>query len=115
MQAPTLPAMFELPHVSAQVNTGPAVSTQVTVFPANLPYLGVAQAASTKVPLVSSSSLQVPRLLEANSRMSSFPVGPLMFSALSNTADHTGTHFVHSRDSVAPHLLATGLSAAAQI
>ena len=113
-QAPTLPAVFELPRVSAQVNTGPAVSTQVTTFPANLPYVGVAQAASTQVPLLSSSSLQVPRLLEASSRVSSFPVRPPMFSALANTADLTGTCVVHSHDFVAPHLLATSLSAAAQ-
>ena len=113
-QAPTLPVVFELPRVSAQVNTGPAVSTQVITFPANLPYVGVAQAASTQAPLVSSSSLQVPRLLEASSRVSSFPVGPPMFSALDNTADLTGTRVVHSHAFVAPHLLATGLSAAAQ-
>ena len=71
-------------------------------------------APSTKVPLVLSSSLQVPRLLEASSRVSSFPVGPPMFSALANTADLTGTRVAHSDDSVAPHLPATGLSAAAQ-
>ena len=47
--------------------------------------------------------MQVPTLLEASSRVSSFPVGPPMFSALANTAD-----------SVAAHLLATGLSAAAK-
>lgn len=46
--------------------------------------------------------------------MSSFSAGPPMFSALGDTADLTSTRVVHSHDFVAPHLLATGLSSAAQ-
>ena len=114
-QALSLPAMLELPPLSTQVYTSPVVSTQVAAFPATFPCVGVSQATSTQVPLVSSSSMQVPRLLKACSRESSFPVGPPMFSAPANTADITYTHVVHSQDSVAPpYLLATGLSASAQ-
>ena len=114
-QALSLPAVFELPPASTQVYTRPVVSTQVTAFPATFPCVGVSQATSTQVPFVSSSSLQAPRLLEASSRVSSFPVGPPLFSVPANTADLTCTRVVHSQDSVAPpYLLATGLSATAQ-
>ena len=70
---------------------------------------------STQASLFSSSSLQVPRLPEASSHVSSFLVGPSMFSVLANTADLTGTRVVDSQNPVVPpYLLAAGLSAAAQ-
>ena len=113
-QALLLRAVFELPPLSTQVYTRPVVSTQVTAFPATFPCVRVSQATFTQVPLVSASSLQIPRFLEVSSRGSSFPVGPLMFSAATNTADLSCTCVVHSQDSLAPpYPLATGSSAAA--
>jgi len=91
------------------------MSTQPTAFPVTFPYVGVSQATSMQVSLVSSSSLQVPRLPETSLHVSSFPVGPPVSSAPADTADLTSMHVAHSHDSVVPpYLLATGLSAAVQ-
>ena len=114
-QAPSLPVVFAPPPVSTQGYTCPVMSNQPTAFPATFPYVGVSQATSKQVSLVSSSSLQVPRLSETSLHVSSFPVGSPMSSAPADMADFTGTCVAHSHDSVVPpYLLATGVSAAAQ-
>ena len=118
-QAYTFPAVSTkayLPSaVSSQAYTLPAVSSQAYTLPALYTQAYTRPVVSTQVPAVPTAlSSQIPRPSEAASCVSSFPVGPAMFSVPSYTADFSGARVVHCYDPVVPlHHSAPGLSAAA--
>ena len=127
-QAYTLPALptqpYMLPVVSTQaykppavlthVCTRPVASTQVPSFPETLAHVSMSAVTSTQISSFPFSS-QVPRSVEASSRMSSLPVGPPVFPTLSYTIDVSGTRDVHHYDPVVPlHHSAPCLSAEGQ-
>ena len=118
-QASTFPAVFTNVYPpsagSSQAYTLPAVSSQAYTLPAVYTQAYTRPVVSTQVPAVPTAlSSQIPRPSEAASCVSSFPVGPAMFSVPSYTADFSGARVVHRYDPVVPlHHSAPGLSAAA--
>ena len=118
-QAYTLPAVstqaYTFSAVSTQAYTLPAVSLQAYTLPAVYAKAYTRPVVSTQVPAVPTTpSSQIPRPSEAALYVSSFPVGPAMFSVPSYTADISGARVVHHYDPVVPpHHSAPGLSPAA--
>ena len=118
-QAYTLPAVstkaYSPSAVSSQAYTLPAVSSQAYTLPALYTQAYTSPVVSTQVPAVPTTlSSQIPRPSEAASCVSSFPVGPAMFSVPSYTADFSSARVVHRYDPVVPlHHSAPGLSAVA--
>ena len=118
-QAYTFPAVSTKAYppsaVSSQAYTLPAVSSQAYTLPALYTQAYTRPVVSTQVPAVPTAlSSQISRPSEAASCVSSFPVGPAMFSVPSYTADFSGARVVHRYDPVVSlHHSAPGLSAAA--